>query len=156
MPYIIDGHNLIPHISGLNLTDPDDENSLIEILQRFASLRRTRIEVYFDQAPAARARSQPHGLVRAHYIEANSTADQAIKKKLSRLAKAAKNWTVVSSDREIQAEATSYQCPVINSPEFAELLRSGGTAQKPAGEKIAQPEISPDEVDYWLDQFGGG
>ena len=90
MPYIIDGHNLIPHIPGLSLKDLDDEKSLIVLLQNFASQRRSILEVYFGGAPPARTGIQTHGLVRAHFITRDSTADQAIKNHLSRLGKSAK------------------------------------------------------------------
>ena len=50
MPYLIDGHNLIPKIPGLSLEMLDDEDRLIELLQEFARVRRQRIEVFFDQA----------------------------------------------------------------------------------------------------------
>ncbi len=155
MPYIIDGHNLVPRIPGLSLEDIEDENTLIEILQKFASQRRTKVEVFFDRAPAARAGSQTHGLVKAHFITRESTADQAIKNRLSRLGNSARNWTVVSSDRDILAEARSFHCQILKNTEFAELLGSASSPKKPTSEKTEQPEISPGEVDYWLNQFDG-
>jgi len=154
MPYIIDGHNLIPHIPGLSLKDLDDEKSLITVLQKFASWRRSTLEVYFDGAPAARTGTQTHGLVKAHFITRDSTADQAIKNHLSRLGKSAKNWTVVSSDREILAEARSSQCQVLKSSEFAALVLSDPSSSNTASDKNDQPDISAGEVNYWLDQFG--
>lgn len=154
MPYIIDGHNLIPHIPGLSLKDLDDEKSLIAILQKFVSRRRSTLDVYFDGAPAARTGTQTHGLVRAHFITRDSTADQAIKNHLSRLGKSAKNWTVVSSDREILAEAKSSQCQILKSSDFALIVLSDQSSTDSASDKNDQPDISPGEVDYWLDQFG--
>lgn len=154
MPYIIDGHNLIPHIPGLSLKDLDDEKSLIAILQKFVSRRRSTLDVYFDGAPAARTGTQTHGLVRAHFITRDSTADQAIKNHLSRLGKSAKNWTVVSSDREILAEAKSSQCQILKSSDFAVMVLTDTSPSNSASDKNDQPDISPGEVDYWLDQFG--
>lgn len=154
MPYIIDGHNLIPHIPGLSLKDLDDEKSLIAILQKFVSRRRSTLDVYFDGAPAARTGTQTHGLVRAHFITRGSTADQAIKNHLSRLGKSAKNWTVVSSDREILAEAKSSQCQILKSSDFAVMVLTDTSPSNSASDKNDQPDISPGEVDYWLDQFG--
>ena len=153
MPYIVDGHNLIPHIPGINLADLEDEKELINLLGKFSSQRRTRIEVYFDQAPPTRDRRQSSGLVTAHFIRAGSTADQAIKTRLSRLGKAAKNWTVVSSDREILVEARSHHCSVIKSPEFARTLTQAAPPRVSGDEKTDQPEVSDSEVDYWMDQF---
>lgn len=153
MPYIIDGHNLIPHIPGIDLSDLDDENSLIKVLQKYASQRRSRIEVYFDQAPVTQSGTHTHGLVKAHYVKSNSTADHAIKNRLTRLGNSAKNWTVVSSDREVLAEARSCHCEVLSSSEFAGMLINGPLPDGPSDGKNDQPEVSEDEVDYWLDQF---
>jgi predicted RNA-binding protein with PIN domain len=155
MPYIIDGHNLIPHIPGINLSDMDDENSLVGILRKYASQRRSQIEVYFDKAPAVKSGTKKFGLVTAHYIKADSTADQAIKKKLFALGKNAKNWTVVSSDREVLSEAKSHLCKTIRSSDFAGMLAGGHHRERSEMDKSDQPEISNDEVDFWLDQFNG-
>jgi uncharacterized protein len=155
MPYLVDGHNLIPHIPGLSLKDLDDEQTLIGLLGKFASSRRANVEVYFDQASPSRAGSQAFGRVRAYYIRQGTTADQAIISRLHQMGGSAKNWTVVSSDRVIQAEARSMHSKVLPSPEFAsqlgeELSRAGGGCDK--GE---DPSISESEVDYWMDQFNG-
>jgi uncharacterized protein len=155
MPYLIDGHNLIPCIPGLSLKDLDDEIALIQILQVFASQHKTRVEVYFDQAPAAWADSRSYGAVKAHFVRQDTTADQAIIKRLSRMGKDAKNWTVVTSDREILIEAKSAHSQTLKSGEFAaELIKeNSGNSNDP--DKKDTPEISGGEVDYWLGQFEG-
>jgi len=153
MSYIIDGHNLIPKVPGIDLADPDDELAVIQVLQEFARKRRTRIEVYFDKAPPSRAGSQSYGLVRAYFVREDSSADAAIKTRLARLGKSAKNWTVVSSDREILVEARSLQSKVIQSAEFVGLLREALMPKESGEDKGVNPEISGKEVDYWLDQF---
>ena len=153
MPYIVDGHNLIPHLPGLSLKDLDDEIGLIQVLGKFANHQRTKIEVYFDRAPAAASRSINHGLVKAVFVRQSSTADNAIKARLAQLGKEAKNWTVVSSDREILAEAISNHSRVLTGPEFAGLLRKGSSQTHPEGEKTGDPDQANLEVDYWLDQF---
>jgi predicted RNA-binding protein with PIN domain len=153
MPYLIDGHNLIPHIPGLHLSDLDDENKLIQILSKFASQNRSAIEVFFDQAPAAGSGTKVFGLVKAHYIRSGSTADQAIKNRLSKLGNSAKNWTVVSSDREVLSEAKSYQSQIRKSSDFAKVLTGGTRRGTSVDDKLEQPEISEDEVEFWLNQF---
>ncbi|MBL0344247.1 hypothetical protein [Candidatus Villigracilis affinis] len=50
MPYLIDGHNLIPKV-GLRLDSPNDELELARLLQDFARIKRQPVEVYFDGAP---------------------------------------------------------------------------------------------------------
>src|SRR5512138_2635860 len=98
MPYLIDGHNLIPKI-GLHLDSPDDEMELVSLLQDFARLKRQQVDVYFDGAPIGQAGTRKLGSVRAHFIKLGHTADNAIRVHLNRLAGDVKNWTVVSSDR---------------------------------------------------------
>ena len=153
MAYIIDGHNLIPHLPGLSLQDLDDEMKLIQVLGKFANLHRTKVEVYFDHAPAAQSRSINRGLVKAVFVRQSSNADNAIRARLSRLGKEAKNWTVVSSDREVLAEARSIQSRVLTAPEFTELLRKGPSQKQFEGEKTEDPDQANLEVDYWLEQF---
>jgi hypothetical protein len=50
MPYLIDGHNLIPKL-GLRLDSMEDEMELVSILQEFCRLEDRQVEVYFDGAP---------------------------------------------------------------------------------------------------------
>jgi hypothetical protein len=83
MPYLIDGHNLIPHIGGLRLESPDDEQHLIRLLQAFASTRRQKIEVYFDRAAVGKAGHQSFGQVTAHFVVREMTADAAISARLN-------------------------------------------------------------------------
>ncbi len=153
MPYLVDGHNLIPKIPGITLKDPDDELALINLLERFARQKRTRVEVFFDQAPASRAGSRSFGTVKAYFIRQGTTADQAIVSRLRLLGNEAKNWTVVSSDREILAEARAAHSKTMPSSEFADMLSKGISSPGQGADKRETPELSEDDVDYWLDQF---
>ena len=154
MPYLIDGHNLIPRIPGLSLKDLDDETALIQILQRFATRQASRVEVFFDRAPPGQADSKTFGSVKAHFIRQGKTADQAIIQKLSHLGAEAKNWIVVTSDREIIAEARSSHSRVIKSEEFSKLLRSEESGlDDRRGDKDDDPQVSLGDVEYWLEQF---
>lgn len=155
MPYLIDGHNLIPYIPGLSLKDMDDEIALIKLLQVFSSQHRTKVEVYFDQAPATRAGSRSFGSVKAHFVRQDSTADKAMINRLTRMGKDAKNWTVVTSDREILVEAKSAHSQTLKSAEFALELQSVKSGISSDLDKQDIPEVSDGEVDYWLDQFEG-
>ena len=67
MPYLIDGHNLIPKL-GLRLDSPDDEMELVAILQEFCRLERRQVEVYFDGAPTPHAGTRKLGTVTAHFV----------------------------------------------------------------------------------------
>src|SRR5258708_5539553 len=149
MSYLIDGHNLIPKL-GLGLDSPDDELELIGILQEFARLSRHTVEVYFDCAPAGRARDQKYGLVTAHFVHLRSTADSAIRNRLQKIGPAAPNWTVVSSDHEVMDSARRVHARVVSSDQFAaqmKQLRNSGAPQ------IEEGPLSPEEVEDWLKVF---
>ncbi len=119
MTYIIDGHNLIPKISGIDLSDTDDEIQLIKVLQDFCRLKRKKAIVYFDQAPPGMSGVKNYGSVRAHFVREGRTADDAIMEKLRKLAKRARNVTVVSSDRQVQRAARAAHAEVMSSNVFA-------------------------------------
>jgi predicted RNA-binding protein with PIN domain len=149
MPYLIDGHNLIPKL-GLRLDSLDDEMELIAVLQEFCRLERKQAEVFFDGAPAAQAGTRKLGAVSAHFVRIGSTADNAIRNRLKALRKNARNWTVVSSDRQVQAEARAVLAEVISSEAFAALLKEArDSAPKPDGER----KLSQKEIDDWLKLF---
>jgi len=151
--YLVDGHNLIPKVRGLSLRDLDDEEQLIKKLQVFCQFQRTSIEVYFDGASAGFSGTKVRGCVKVHYIRKGFTADAAIIKRLHILNKAAHNWTVVTSDRRIQAEARILSAVVVSSEEFSSLM------ERVMWEKnVLSPtkEYSPNqgELDEWLRLFG--
>jgi predicted RNA-binding protein with PIN domain len=149
MPYLIDGHNLIPKL-GLRLDSMDDENELIAILQEYCRLERKQVEVYFDGAPAPHAGTRNLGTVTAHFVPLGTTADEAIRRRLKKMGKNARNWIVVSSDRQVQTEARTAQAGAISSDDFAKQLRQArGSAPKPAGDR----KLSKQEVDDWLKIF---
>ena len=122
MPYLIDGHNLIPQITGLSLNQLDDEEALISLLQRFCSVRRSSAEVYFDRAAPGASPKKRFGAVSASFIRSPRTADDAIRTRLKKLGRAAKNWIVISSDRQVQAEARAAGAQVSEAVDFAHTL----------------------------------
>lgn len=152
--YLIDGHNLIPHVAGLSLRDLDDEQRLLERLAAFCRRTRCRAEVYFDGAPPTQARRfSLGGRLTVIFVRRGRTADAAIHARLRRLGRAARNVIVVSSDREVQAAARSYGAQVIDSATFARRMRAVEGA--PAHEEAEKPAaVPPDEVEEWLRLFG--
>lgn len=152
MPYLIDGHNLIPRVPGLSLADPEDELELIKRLEAFCLRSGKRAEVFFDNAPAGQPRVQSFGPVRAEFIRAGNTADAAIRRRLRSLGRSAANWTVISSDREVQAAARQARARVLEAKEFAALLAGGRAPQRHGAEGDAA--VPPGEVEEWLRLFG--
>ena len=156
MPYLIDGHNLIPKIPGLSLRALDDEVQLIQRLQVFCQRSGKQVEVFFDQAPTGQVRTQTYGRVKAHFVQSDRTADDAIISRLRTLARSARNWTVVSSDRQVMAAARAAHASVITSEEYAGLLQSITSEDVPDEGSNANLTLNPSEIDEWLDLFGDG
>jgi predicted RNA-binding protein with PIN domain len=149
MPYLIDGHNLIPKL-GLHLDSIDDEAELISILQEYCRRERKQVEVYFDGAPAPHAGSRKLASVTAHFVPLGKTADDAIRKHLKRLGKNAKNWIVVTSDRQVQVEARAVRAEIISSDSFAKQLQQ---THQPASRISSDRKLTDDEVNEWLQIF---
>jgi len=149
MPYLIDGHNLIPKL-GLRLDSMDDEMELIAILQEYCRLERKQVEVYFDGAPTNQAGTRKHGNVTAHFVPLKSTADNAIRQRLKNMGRSAKNWTVVSSDHRVQLEARTAQAEILSSDAFANILKQ---ARNSAPKPTEQRKLTSQEVDDWLKLF---
>jgi predicted RNA-binding protein with PIN domain len=128
----------------------DDEMELISILQEFCRLERRQLEVFFDGAPAPQVGTRKLGAVTAHFVRLGTTADNAIRNRLKKLGKSARNWTVVSSDREVQTEAHAARAEVISSDSFAGLLKQ---ARNSAPKPVTDRKLSQKEVEDWLKLF---
>ena len=153
MPYMIDGHNLIPKAPGLSLTEIDDEMALVELLVAFCRQERKQAEVYFDNAPPGGRRVQKFGALTAHFVRQGISADQAIHNRLGRLGKEARNWTVVSSDRAVQSSARGVRAQVISSEDFAARLSQEVEKGIPDRGEDPAAALSEAEVEDWLDIF---
>ena len=127
MQYLIDGHNLIPKVPGLSLSDPDDEEQLIERLQGWAGTRHG-------------------GPVTAIFVRDGKTADSAIMDELAKLKSAARNVFVVSSDRMVQAAARAAHAKIIKSEDFAVSLFELKSA---TGATVENPALTPGEIAEW-------
>ena len=154
MAYIIDGHNLIPKIPGISLQDIDDEIKLIKVLQDFCCQRSKRVDVYFDNAPAGVPRTRRFGLVTAHFIRRGRTADTAIRSRLHKIGRASRNWTVVTSDREVASEARAAGARVIASDVFARELTNADRADEASLEMDPNLSLDSNDMDDWLKIFG--
>ncbi len=150
MPYLIDGHNLIPKL-GLRLDSLDDEEELISRLQEFCRLRRVHAQVFFDGATPGQVPRRKAGSVTAHFVRQGSSADAAIELQLARMGKTVKNWTVVSSDGRVQRAARVVHAGVLSSEEFAREISKTQAAIKALSKN--ETTLAPDEVEEWLDVF---
>ena len=153
MTYLIDGHNLIPNIPGLKISDLDDEAGLVKILQKFSQKTRRSVEVYFDRAAPGHAGSRQAGRVKVIFVHTQSTADQAIIKRLHTIVKEAPNFTVVTSDARIQMEAKACHAKVISAKEFANTLSDLLQNHESIDNKNENVALGQNEIQEWLDIF---
>ena len=149
MPFLIDGHNLIPHVRGLSLAQLDDELALLEILDSYFKGERKKAVVFFDKAAPGSGQDLQRGFVSAHFTRPPLNADKAIRNAVRGLGRSAANYTVVTSDLEVSDNVRRLGAQVLSSAEFAQRLTSGGKRKKSAK---CEPT---DNVDYWLKVFGG-
>lgn len=153
MAFLIDGHNLIGKIPDLHLGQIDDEEQLIRRLLAFCAARRQTAEIYFDNAAPGSAGRKSFGAVAAIFVPSGQTADAAIRRRLGDLGRKARSYTVVSSDRQVQAEARSARAAVMPSDVFAAQLAEARPGSK---KEEVDPAVGPDELDEWLDLFSAG
>lgn len=156
MPYLIDGHNLIPKIPGLSLDAVDDENQLVELLQEFCRISRKKVDVYFDHAPAGQSGKRKLGTVAVHFVRAGSTADAAIAQRLRKMGRSARNWTVVSSDLQVQASTRQAGARSMSSEEFVDLLTRTARKDSIEGAESRDINLTDEEVQDWEAIFGSG
>ena len=109
MIILVDGHNLIPKLRGFSLKAIDDEMKLVDLLQIFSRVRRTKVEVFFDGAPPGQAGTRSFGTIQAHFVRIGETADEAIRLKLDQLGPQARETLVITSDHRVQGEARAHK-----------------------------------------------
>jgi len=148
--WIIDGHNLIPHVRGLSLADLDDEQTLIDLLIQFCRIKRDHVLVFFDRAAPGQAGEHSFGAVKAVFVPSPRTADAAIAAHLRKQGSRLRNDTLVSSDRMVQAAAHPLHMRVIPSDVFARQLAEA-ISQAPTVE--ADRPLSEAEVLLWEKLF---
>jgi predicted RNA-binding protein with PIN domain len=150
MPYLIDGHNLIPRL-GISLSEADDEMQLVSLLREFCRLSRKQADIYFDDAAPGQPATPKYGAVTGHFVRAPAEADDAIAARLRQLGGDARNWVVVSSDHRVQAEGRAAGAQVISSEAFSRQLRDTLAAR--SGPSGTAGEMSEAELDEWLEIF---
>jgi predicted RNA-binding protein with PIN domain len=138
----------------MSLSSVDDELELIDLLKTFCTVNHRQVEVFFDGAPPGYSGLRRYGLVSAYFVQKGRTADEAIRLRLRQLGKAARNWTVVSSDHQVLAEARAAGAETLTSDAFASQLGKPGPPSNKFQGKTESPGLDPDDLDEWLRLFG--
>lgn len=153
MPLLIDGHNLIGQIPGLSLADPDDEGDLVMLLRRYTTARRGRkVVVVFDHGVYGHPQTLDGYGISCHFARSPQDADAQLIKRLRAL-KRPRDWTLVTSDRQVARAAEDHGVRVISSHTFARQLIA---PTQPAAAPVEQRDVhlSDAEIAEWLRLFG--
>jgi len=117
MPYLIDGHNLIPKLGCGWIPWMMKRNSSYDCRNSAVCVVSTR-----RSFSIAHLRGRLRGVSRlsnSHFVRQGSSADAAIELQLARMGKTVKNWKVISSDGRVQRAARAVHAGVLSSEEFA-------------------------------------
>ena len=159
MEYYIDGHNLIPKLPGISLSEDGDEEKLLERIQEFARLSRRKCTVFFDKAPDNQTKNAHFGTVQVVYVTHHYKADEEIIARVNKAGARVKEITVVSSDQHVQWQSRQAGAAVIPSEKFAaemEKIFLSGKSQGGGHSKMPpqmEAKLSSDEVEEWLRIF---
>ncbi len=152
MPYLIDGHNLIGQLPGIDLQDPDDEVRLVERLRSAMGRMRTRCTVVFDAGlPGGPSRELSTPSVQVVFAHGGTTADRIIMERI-RAARDPNRWIIVTNDQVIVTAARRRGMRVIASGAF---VREMNAPPPITDDENPNPHIGPAELDEWLALFGG-
>ncbi|MCJ7512800.1 MAG: NYN domain-containing protein [Anaerolineales bacterium] len=151
MPYLVDGHNLIGAMPGHRLADPDDEAMMITRLRGFCAASGKAVTVYFDRGAPGLPDPPQAGRLLVRFVPGSSSADRAIRAHLQRLRGEARNWTVVSADREVMAAARQAGAQALSSADF--LRRLGQASLPTAGAEKPESPLSEMENAQLLREF---
>jgi predicted RNA-binding protein with PIN domain len=154
MTFLIDGHNLINAIPDIDLDDPHDEAKLVEKLKAYCARVRKKAIVVFDHGlPGGQSHDLSTGQIKVIFAAAHRTnADRVIRERV-RNARDPGQYTVVSSDHEVQNAAYQRRMTVLTSELFVDKM-SEAMAQAVEDERSKDVKLSASEVDEWLRLFG--
>ena len=150
MPYLIDGHNLIGQTPGLRLSDPDDEQQLIERLRAYLVRLGKKGTVIFDKGLPGGASHWSNSVLEVRFAPHPKTADDVIRSRLRGEAHP-RGLIVVTSDRELGDAAQQAGARVIRSSVFARAMLSKPESDKLAADKEAG--LSAEEAAAWEEEF---
>jgi len=151
MRLLIDGHNLIGQMRDIRLDDPHDEAKLAMRLKQYCMRHRRHCTILFDNGIVGGLSHLSNSLVTVIFARPGTTADSLIIERIRRTSDPA-SLTIVTSDRQIRAEAHRHKVPVVLSPDFVRILETPSSSK--VDDEDPDPVITAAEVEYWLAVFG--
>jgi predicted RNA-binding protein with PIN domain len=155
MHYLIDGHNLIAKMAGVDLGDLNDEAELVLLLRRWtAGCKNRKVTVVFDGGlPGGENRILSTSSVKVVFAPADRSADDLLITRIHRLGNPAE-YTVVTDDRKVIAEGRQMKASLMSSAKFAQSIESVGERDEFV-EDGSDQELSESEIVEWLGLFSG-
>ncbi len=150
MHYLIDGHNLIAHVPGMRLDDPNDEAKLVERLRAFMGRKKQSCTVVFDKGlPGGPSRDLSTYSVKVVFAHGGTTADGILLERIREL-NDPNRFIVISADQQITQAAMRRRIRVLSPGDFAEQLISPSVPN----DSDPNPHLTPDEIAEWMRLFG--
>ncbi len=150
MALLIDGHNLIGILPGIDLADRDDEVQLVHRLQAYHGASGKSMIVFFDSGdmPGTAGNPSVPG-VAVRFARRPQTADDLILAFL-RKSRQPGQHAVVTNDRELAGLARQLGASVLAASQFAEQLRAQTRSARTTGEPLLDPR-DPAFADIYAD-----
>src|SRR4051812_1935195 len=166
MALLIDGYNLL-HVTAIFAeAGPGTElhRTRLALLKFLAASihgrERHETAIVFDAAgaPPGLPRQMMHEGITVHFAARHSDADEMIEELLEECP-APRNLLVVSSDHRVQRAARHCGASFVDSDEwYRDVLARNRQRAAAADDGTTKPndELTPEELNYWIRQFGEG
>ncbi len=157
---IIDGYNLLlSNKLDIPAHLPFDarRETMIRILQQYASTHRSNITLVFDTSQRHPKHYSDSSNLKIRFSAPSQEADDVIRK-LIRKHRKPSELTVVSSDREIRFTARDHGAASLSSHDFATIISNSHSTPAPndhtdLSRQKFESDIGEDEVSYWKSLF---
>ena len=140
MPRVIDGDNLLGTWPGKSRSDAD-KRALVREVDQLTRREKRRVVVVFDGSPPPGVSYGPDVLFSGKGRKADAVILELLRRESDK-----RGWTVVTNDRSLADQCRFVGARVEAARAFRERLLHDTAGEKPD---------TPDELDYWLRQFGG-
>ncbi len=148
--YLIDGNNVIranPDWNRLFIDNPENaKNYFVQKVVDYFKDKKNQATIFFDGFSFVYSFSKVSNNVSIKHAK-NKTADETILITIEK-SKNPKNLVIVTNDVPLSSKAKLYQCRLISSDEFINMLASKNVKSKDKPE-----ELSKSEYEYWLRIF---
>ena len=151
---IIDGWNVCWKIPEIAELIPDHlekaRNRLNTLIKNFFQGKTVEYKIFYDGQPLnfSSAYRPDHSV---YFSTSPEKADELIIKFLQKQSKK-KNWTVITSDRELTHRVKNHDAQTLTSEAFISKLISKRSPDIKSTSK-ENPSISQEDISYWLDKF---